>query len=960
MRIRNGVRSADRMMTEDYISFGSWLRRRRKALDLTQAQLAERIGCALTTIKKLETGARQPSRRMVERIAGALELSAEECAQVRRAIGDESGAALPLRSMPSPLAIKPDESALRTATLPVPPAPLIGRSRDIVALRSLLLAADWRLITLTGPGGVGKTRLALQLAADLQAMFIDGVWFVDLAPLRDPQLVFAAIARALGVKSDAEPLPLLARILRDRRALLVLDNFEQVMDAAPSVARLLAAAPQLTLLITSRAPLRLTYEQEFLVAPLELPPEQQAHALDTYAAVQLFIRHVRTVQPTFALTAENGATIAAICRRLDGLPLALELAAARTRLLPLPTLLQRLDQRLTLLTDGPRDLPARQQTLRATLAWSYQLLDASVQYVFARLSVFVGGAALKAIVAICGPFEQGDVLTTLTPLVEQSLLRQLTDAEGEPRFAMLETVREYALEQLAVNGEAELMHMRHAAYYLRESETAVPQLCGPEQRRWLDRLETDHDNLRAAFAWYLASGNCEEALRLAGALHWFWDRRGYLHEGRTWIQAALAASAAIFEPSNSLLRARAWALVGAAALAFDQGDRTAVAALAEESAALFRQMDDKPGLTLALLRLAFGVSAIDPRRAHALLAEAQGCAQATGDPWFTGLALFVTAQALLFGAGDAVAARGFITAALPALQASGDPYLIAHGLGTLGLVELAEGDLVAARAALENSLAVTRALRDARSIALTAATTGDIARCQRAYERAAELYSESLALYYELGNETEIPAILHNQAYVALGVHEYTTARELFVESLRRQQMAGNMAGVVEGIHGLAALATMQGDIECAARLFGAAEAIRAAHPAPIWPAEHFEIEQYKTQLRTQLPALRYTMLAREGQDFSVDAAIAYALAEMVQATLPEPPKRAHGLTAREQEVVVLVAQGATNRMIAETLVISERTVERHVANIFAKLNLNSRTQIAVFAVEADLTHPST
>jgi predicted ATPase/DNA-binding CsgD family transcriptional regulator len=737
----------------------------------------------------------------------------------------------------------------------------------------------------------------------------------------------------------------------------VLDNCEHLVGAAPSVVQLLAAAPNLTILATSRAPLHLTHEQEYAVPPLELPPEQHAHALDTYAAVQLFVRRARAVQPHFVLTAENGAAVAAICRRLDGLPLAIELAATRVRLLAPSALLRRLDQRLALLTSGPRDLPARQQTLRATLDWSYHLLGVRERRVFARLGVFVGGATLEAIEVVCGTSERSDVLANVTVLVEQSLIRQSADAEGEPRIAMLETIHEYALEQLTANGEETTTRTRHAAYYLGLAQAAEPHLRGPEQVRWLDWLETDHDNLRAACEWFRASDRVEEALRLAGALHWFWDRRGYLDEGRARIQVVLDAAANVGDASDSLLRARAWALVGAAALTFDQGDRAAVAAFAEESAALFRQLGESSGLTLALLRLAFARSAADPQQARELLAEAIEHARVAGDPWFLGLALFISAQAALFGAGDTAAARGCVTEALPALHASGDPYLIAHGLMTLGLIDLADGDMEAARESGEHGLAVIRTLRDTRSVALIAATTADVARCQGDYVRAAELYSESLALYHELGNRAEIPAILHNQGYVALGTYDYVAARDMFAESLRRQHTAGNTAGIAEGLNGLAALATAQGRLERAARLFGAAETIGASNPAPIWPAERFEIERHTLELRARLPAPICAQLWHEGQAFSVEKAIAYALADEGRAVAQKPPSRIGSLTEREREVAALITRGATNRAIAEALVISERTVERHVANIFAKLDFGSRTQIAALAVEAGLTH---
>jgi DNA-binding CsgD family transcriptional regulator len=522
---------------------------------------------------------------------------------------------------------------------------------------------------------------------------------------------------------------------------------------------------------------------------------------------------------------------------------------------------------------------------------------------------------------------------------------------------MLETIREYALEQLTANDEETTIRARHAAYYLELAEAAVPRLRGPEQVRWLDWLEADHDNLRAAFVWLLRTDHIEEGLRLAGALHWFWDRRGYLEEGRTLIQAILDAAATVPTSSMSLRLARAWALIGAATLAFDLGVRASVTSFAKESAALFQQLGDRGGLVLSLLRLAFAGSASEPRQARDLLAQAIAHARAAGDPWLVGLALFVRAQAELFGANDTTAARACITEAVPALQASGDPYLLAHGMATLGIVDLADGNLPPARASLERGLALVRTLSDTRSVAIIAATTADAARCQGDYARAADLYSESLALYHQLGNRAEVPAILHNQGYVALATGDDAAAWDLFAESLRRQHEAGNTAGIAEGLGGLACLAIAQGRLERAARIFGAAERIRASSPAAVWPAERFEIDRHTTKLRAQLPEPLCNQRWHEGQTFSVEQAITYALANEGRPVAHKAPSGIGGLTQREQAVAALIAQGATNRAIAETLVISERTVERHVANIFAKLGLSSRTQIAIFAMEHGLPH---
>ncbi len=944
-------------MTEYELSFGYWLRRQRKAQDLTQAELAARAGCVVTTIKKIETGARRPSRQLAERLAAALELAGEARVALLGAVSTNSSRSLPPVTHLS--------TSLPFPSLPAAGGPLIGRVQELADLRALLTHGGTRLLTLIGPGGVGKTRLALQAATDLRDAFADGAAFVDLSPLNDPELVPAAIARSLGYETGGPPLAVLLRALADQHALLVLDNFEQVVTAAPAVAQILAAASRLRILVTSRAPLRVRYEQEYAVAPLELPPDlvpaQRERGPAAYAAVQLFVRRAIAVQPHFELTAENEAAVTAICRRLDGLPLAIELAAAHLRLFTPEALRRRLDRRLALHAGSARDLPARQQTLRATLDWSFLLLNRREQRVFVRLGVFVNGATLEAVEVVCGTDEREDVLAAVSALLEQSLLYRSADRDGEPRIAMLETIREYALEQLGASGEEAAVRARHASYYLRLAEAAVPTLRSAEQVRWLDWLEADHDNLRAAGDWLHRADSTEEELRLAAALHWFWDKRGYLDEGRERIRRALEASQRANVggegETTALVRARAWALVGAAALAFDQGDYGSVAAAADESAQLFEQLGDQGGLTLAELRLAFVASATDPRRTGELLAAALMHAAAAGDSWFRGLALFVAAQAALFGRGDDAAARAYIMEALPLLESSGDPYQLAHGLGTLGLVELAAGNLGAARAALERGLALARGLRDTRSTAILAATTADVARCQNDFIRAGELYGESLALYQEIGNHAEIPAILHNQGYVALGMHDFAAARELFTESLRRQQAADNTAGIVEGINGLAALAANQGQYERAARLSGAAEAIAATHPAPVWPAERFEIERYRAIVNAALPAPLVRYLRSEGSVYSLENAIAYALADGGPAAAQKRPTRGDSLSEREREVAALIGQGASNRDIAEALVISERTVERHVANIFAKLNFGSRTQIAAFAVVAGIIH---
>ncbi|MDQ5851887.1 MAG: adenylate/guanylate cyclase domain-containing protein, partial [Chloroflexota bacterium] len=492
----------------------------------------------------------------------------------------------------------------RPNNLPAQPTPFIGREREVAAVRQRLLHPDIRLITLTGPGGIGKTRLGLRVAAQVLNDFPDGVYFVALAPISDPMLVSVTVAQTLGVKetSGESLLDSLKAYLREKQLLLLLDNFEQVVVAAPLITELLAAAPGLKVLVTSRASLHLQGEREFPVPPLALPDPKHLPTLDTlsqYEAVELFIQRAQAVNPDFQVTNTTAPAVAEICVRLDGLPLAIELAAARSKLLSPQALLQRLQHRLQVLTGGARDLPARQQTLRSTIDWSFSLLEAGEQTLFARLGVFVGGFSVEAAETVCHESGIGDqwsgvrgqesgdegrsaspsqiptpdsrlpipVLDGLQSLLDKSLLHQVPGASGEPRFRMLEIIREYALERLAARGEVEATERTHATYYLTLAEAAAPELQGSRQGAWLEQLEMEHDNLRAALRWSLNRGEVEVGLRLGAALWRLWHMRGYVSEGREWLEKLLPLS----EHSRVSPSVRAQALNAAGVLAQQQG-----------------------------------------------------------------------------------------------------------------------------------------------------------------------------------------------------------------------------------------------------------------------------------------------------------------------------------------------------------------------------------------------------
>jgi len=655
---------------------------------------------------------------------------------------------------------------LRPDDLPTSLTRFIGRRRELAQACTLLQREEVRLVTLTGPGGTGKTRLALEVARGLVRAFPDGVVFVGLAAVQDPGLVLPTIAQALGIREapGQPPLENLAAQVGDRRLLLVLDNFEQVLPAAAMVVELLVACPRLRVLVTSRAALRVSGEHTFAVPPLSLPDPGSSESPDVASseAVTLFVERARAVDPSFAVTDANSPLLVEICRRLDGLPLAIELAAARARLLSPQTLLSRLERRLQVLKGGARDLPARQQTLRATLDWSYDLLEPDERTLFARLAVFAGGCTLEAAEAVCDLEDDLDVLAGLEALVDKNLLQPREGPDGDRRVVLLETVREYGLERLAERGETDAVAGRHAGYYLALAEQAEPELLGPQQGAWFARLEADLDNFRAVLDWSLAHQQPEVIVRLAApALMFLWVR-GLLSEGRRWVDAALEHRHLLSRP------ALAKALFVRSFLSLRSGgdDRQAERQLGE-SLSLFQELEDSEWTVAALSMLGQAAErAGQLDRAVRLHTQAVTLARDGASDWHQAMALVNLGLSLLKN-NEPTRAQAPLDGSLTRFRAVEDPDGIATALSGLAMVALGHGDPNRASSLLEEALTPARTIGAVRTTGYCLADFGIVALHQADYQRAATLFQEGLRVAQQVEDKTMIAQCLWGMATVA-------------------------------------------------------------------------------------------------------------------------------------------------------------------------------------------------
>jgi predicted ATPase/DNA-binding XRE family transcriptional regulator len=749
--------SSGTMRRDGSPSFGARLRRLREAAGLTQEELASRAGLSAKAISLLERGQRKhPYPHTIKSLADALKLSEEARATLLGTVpqrGAVTGSAAPV-SVP-------------VLNLPTPSTSLLGRERELREIRAFLREA--RLLTLTGTGGVGKTRLVVEAARDAAQLFPDGAVFVALAPLGDSSFVFPTVAQSLGLREagDQAPREALRVYLREKQLLLVLDNFEHVLEAAPEVAELIEICPKLSVLATSRAPLRARGEQEYPVPPLALPASTVAPSVEDLvesASGRLFAERARKASPTFELTPHNSGAVAAICWRLAGLPLALELAAAQIRFLDPEALLSRLDQALSAV--GARDLPRRQRTMWATLDWSHELITEEEQILFRRLSVCVGGFSLEAAEAIgaepeaSGSIVAENVLGILGRLVEQSLVIANRDEKGSGvRYGMLEPVRQYAWEKLQESGNAEETKQRHLTHYLDLAEEADltyglltgAKPAGAQGEAWMGKLEREHDNLRTALGWAKVRGDAEAGLRLVGALSWFWWMRGYFREGRYWTEDLLQISER--GSLGALDSARANALLGAGMLSFGYGDLLGSTGFLEEGLATYRGLEDQAGTAATVAMLGYVRRALgDFDRAEELSKEGLRLSDLLEDDRSAAISLNTLGH-IARHRRDLARAAALFGEALALFEKREDRRGVAYSLCNLGVAALERGEAGRALELHEESLRLYEALQDKAGQAFALINLGDVARSLGDQEHAVSMYEEALALHRELGNE---------------------------------------------------------------------------------------------------------------------------------------------------------------------------------------------------------------
>lgn len=860
--------------------------------------------------------------------------------------------------------------------LPMSPTSFIGREKEIARVKELLVGT--RLLTMTGAGGSGKTRLALQVASDWAAdnIFHDGVWWVDLASVLNADFVPQAVANALGVRQvpDESLSETLARDLRAKQLFLVLDNCEHLITAcAQLIEFLLSRCPRLRIMATSREGIGIPAEQVWLVPSLSLPDAQPELPLQRMArseAIRLFVARAQAVKVDFALTDKNATAVMQVCQRLDGIPLAIELAATRVKVLTVEQIAARLDDRFNLLTVGSRTALPRHQTLRATTDWSYELLSEQERTLMGRLSVFVGGWTLEAAESICGGEGRPSrhVLDLLTFLVDKSLVIQEEQANAS-RYRMLETIREYAREKLDAANETEILRSRHLDFFLELAERAESELGGDQRMLWFHRFDWEYANVNAALEFSLdRSDRVERGLRLAAALNEFWSFRSHQVEGSRWLNKLLSAVREY--EIGSALHAKATYAVGV--LASGRGEYAVARALLEESVVLWRQVGDPSGLALALIRLAKVVdSQGDNREARALTDESTTLLRAAGDKWGLAMALSLAWQFFLPDA-DESSMRARLQESLNLFEEVGDQWSICEPLYSLGNFMWRIGKHQEARSHLIRVLPLARELDDIWEIATTHMVLAEIASAESDYAESEKLFEQSLATWRMLGAKRFIARSLLRLGHLAKHRGDNTRALSLFTESLKAavesdQTDPMRSDTIAFGLAGFAEIWAVHDQALTAMHLLGAVRAILDATdlgyvfiPFPRFAQNDFD--RAFALVQNKMDSAAFATAFADGGAMTMAQAVDYALTAPTPAHSARTRQATHkefgGLTGREREIAALIAQGKSNRDISQELVLSERTVENHVGNILSKLHFHSRTQIAMWAVEKALVKP--
>jgi predicted ATPase/DNA-binding CsgD family transcriptional regulator len=811
-----------------------------------------------------------------------------------------------------------------STNIPVPLTSFIGRERELGEIEQLLATA--RLVTLTGAGGSGKTRLAIQIANTVSKSFADGVWMVDLAPLREPAFVPQLVAQVFGLRPSADQslLEMLLHYMHSKQLLLILDNCEHLSIACGQlVQELLSQATELRILATSREPLAIAGETIYPVSGLAWPAvpaklEENLQDLMQYDALRLFVERARAISPDFKLNLENAEPAVEICRRLDGLPLALELASARVNVLTIQQIADHLNARFDLLISAQRTgFEARHHSLRAAIDWSYALLTPEEQALLRRLAVFEVGCTLDTAESVCSGDDNAaqDILELISSLVSKSVVVAETVGRTQARYRLLETIRVYALERLEEAGEKARLRDRHLDLFLARAEEAAPKLNEAYQQLWLNWLEGEHENLRAALAWALESGAIEAGLRIAIALYRFWEIRGFVQEGLTWFERLLAQAD---EGINVVVRANACTY--AAFLAMFLGNTSATMAYGREAVALAEAADDKDNsiLILALGGLASGAQATGDYQTAFTIQERmiQLLRHSSGDPLVLGMVLFVQGEAAI----------------------------------VLGLYDTA-------RTYLEESLAMAREAGDVFRIAHALNAFGDLARCEQDYTEAQAYYEQSVTLLHDLGALRDRASVLQNLGSTCLQLGDVERAYSYFRESMTAHQAQQNVPGKLECLVGFAATAVMAGLPGPGARLLAAATVLSGQPSPPAWKATGLEVARYQDLARASLTESEFQAQQAAGRAMTLEKAVDYALNLPLKLGItPKTGKTPGGLTRREREVAVLIGQGMTNGEIAAELVLSKRTVETHVKHILSKLGLSSRGQIMRWAIDQGST----